>query len=158
VEIDLVLKTQSAQGREFSRFYVWMRSVNTRVSLAKPPNVFEQIVLGIRRRQFGFDPFQGGMKTVEPFAELSRCERDPVASTELKVINRFIEVTTQSILRVWLEGALAILADQFLDFVGAEEPARRLSARTSGFRGCAAFRSHDWPIAPENPRAPSARG
>ena len=125
--------------------------MNTRVSLAKPPNVFEQIVLGIRRRQFGFDPFQGGMKTVEPFAELSRCGRNRVAPAELKVINRFIEVTTQGILRVWLEGALAILADQFLDFVGAEEPVRRLSARTSGFRGCAAFRSHDWPIA--RPRA-----
>ena len=77
-----------------------MRSVNTRVSLAKPPNVFEQIVLGIRRRQFGFDPFQGGMKTVEPFAELSRCGRNRVAPAELKVINRFIEVTTQGIL--WL--------------------------------------------------------
>jgi len=73
-----------------------MRSVNTRVSLAKPPNVFEQIVLGIRRRQFGFDPFQGGMKTVEPFAELSRCGRNRVAPAELKVINRFIEVTTQA--------------------------------------------------------------
>ena len=116
--------------------------MNTRVSLAKPPNVFEQIVLAIRRRQFGFDPFQGGIKTVEPFAELSRCGRDRVAPAELKVRNRFIEVTTQSIARVWLEGALAILGDQFLDFAVAEVPARGLSARTSGFRGCAAFRSH----------------
>src|SRR5205823_3101206 len=115
-------------------------------------NVFEQRVLAIRPRQFGFDPFQGGMKTVGPFAELSRCGRDRVAPAELKVRNRFIEVTTQSILRVWLEGALAILGDQFLDFAGAEVPARRLSTRTSGFRDCAAFRSHDRPIISLLPR------
>src|SRR5262245_31226852 len=105
-----------------------MRSVNPRVSLAKPPNVFEQMVSAIRRRQFGFDPFQGGMKTVEHFAELNRCGRDRVAPAELKVRNRFIEVTMQSILRVWLEGALAILGDQFLDFARAEGPARYFSA------------------------------
>jgi hypothetical protein len=65
----------------------------------------------------------------------SRCGRDRVALAGLKVRNLFIEVTTQSIFRIWLEGALAKLGDQFLDFAGAEVPARRLSARTSGARG-----------------------
>src|SRR5262249_3954020 len=130
-----------------------MWPVLSRISLTEPSKVLKQVILAICRRQFGFEPFQGGTKTVEPFAKLNRCGRFRVVPAKIILINCFIEVTTQSISRVWLEGALAILGDQFLDLAGAEGPARRLSARTSGLRGCAAFRSHDRPIARENPRS-----
>src|SRR5262249_7119244 len=106
-----------------------MRPVSSRVSLAKPPNVVEQVILSINRRQLAFDPSEGGAKTVEPFAKLSRCARGRVAPLKIKFPDRCIQVNVQSILRLKFESDLAMSANQFLDFTRAQGP--RPSTRTS---------------------------
>src|SRR5262245_32704338 len=106
-----------------------MRPVFSRVSLAKPPNVVEQVILSINRRQLPFDPSEGGAKTVQPFAKLSQCGRGRVALSKFKFRDRCIQVTEQSILRPKFESDRAIFPNQFLDFTSSQGP--RPSTRTS---------------------------
>jgi len=103
--------------------------MSSRVSLAEPPKVVEQVILLINRPQLCLEPSEGGANTLEVFAESSRFARGRVALSKIKLRDRCIQVTAQSILRLKFESDLAMSANQFLDFTSAQGP--RPSTRTS---------------------------